>query len=290
MRKDFYLVEDSDGRKSDRVEDLLAQIEGEGAAGLRALVDESEWPISLTTRLRVAAWLALQYLRTPSVRQAMDELADQTLKLDIAVQGRPGARRVLEHDLGRDPTQDEVDDLWQGLRDFDSYTVSQHPNEHIRLMLSELQGHTRVFLARSWSVFRFQRRGLITCDNPVVPLPPPGHPEALGVGLLNAGEIVVPLDRRVALIMRDIPDNIEAAGYGTADGLLNGTTRVASFVSQAVAWHAREAIYSHPEDLAAIPRDLPSRRAAEVDPIDLDEWVAIGEKFASHFGPDDVDP
>lgn len=78
------------GTKSDALEGILGEIEGGAAEALRVIVDDGVWPIPEPHRWAVAAWVASQALCTPTQRQALDEIADILLKLQI---GAGGGRR-----------------------------------------------------------------------------------------------------------------------------------------------------------------------------------------------------
>jgi hypothetical protein len=132
VEKDFYSVELPDGSSTDCFEDRLGEIEGVAARAIRDLVDNESWPIPPDTREGIAAWAALQYLRTPANRQAGNEVADLTLKLEIAAGGRDRLRQALEEIDGRPVTDAEVDEWWAEMTDFDSYHVVNHPNAHIK--------------------------------------------------------------------------------------------------------------------------------------------------------------
>jgi hypothetical protein len=60
---------------------------------------------------------------------------------------------------------------------------------------------TQMLYKRNWILTYYQRKTLATSDTPVVLRPAAGHPPGMGIGIGNAGEIHVPLDRRVALSM-----------------------------------------------------------------------------------------
>ncbi|MET8197417.1 DUF4238 domain-containing protein [Micromonospora sp. NPDC005222] len=51
VAKDFYLVEEEDGSRSDRVEELLGDVETEAAEAFRTVVDRHVWPIPDDARL-----------------------------------------------------------------------------------------------------------------------------------------------------------------------------------------------------------------------------------------------
>lgn len=166
VENDFYMLEFEDGTLTDEFEDFCGTIETAAAEAVRDVVDAGVWPIRGETRTAVAMWAALQYLRTPAVRQQGDEIADTMFKLQIAAGGRRQLRHILEQQAGGPVSDAVVDECWRGLSDFDAYQVRTHTNQHMRTILDTLPGTTRVMVARGWTLLRFTRRGLMTSDKP----------------------------------------------------------------------------------------------------------------------------
>lgn len=248
VEKDFYLIEYESGTKSDALEDILGEIEGGAAEALRAIVDDGVWPIPGPHRWAIAAWAASQALRTPTQRQALDEIADILLKLQVGAGGRPQIRKLLRDRLGHKPTDEEVEERWQALSDFDSYRVRPHQNSYLQNLVRMLPGTTAMFHDRAWTLIRFQRKTLLTCDNPVHLEHARGSQPGSGVGLLTAAAVTIPLDRRVALTMGDI---------GGPDRQLPGTTYVARVLNLNTAWNSHRAIFHHPCDGSLVAEPLP---------------------------------
>src|SRR6266516_840696 len=84
----------------------------------------------------------------------------------------------------------------------------------------------------------YERKRLATSDTPVVLLPSADHPDVLGVGIANADEIYVPLDRRVGLSM---------ASLGTGDARVSGVVKTARYSNHAMARNARKYFFHHPK-------------------------------------------
>src|SRR6476660_533312 len=219
VEKDFYLVEDESGRQHDDVEKLLGMVEESAARAISQLLDGSLWPVTPEGREAIATWAAFQYLRTSTSRKLGNELADAVFKMQIAMGGKVQIRAALRQRNGREPTDSEVDDAWGEYRNFEAYRVEPHPNHHIKTMLDHLPRAVPSFYDRGWALLRFRRRALVTSDNPVVLIPADDHPTILGVGLQNAGAILVPLARRAGLLM---------ARRGGSDVIVPGTTSMAN--------------------------------------------------------------
>jgi hypothetical protein len=263
VEKDFYTIELSDGSSTDRFEDRLGEIEGLAARATSDLVDNGTWPIPVETRQGIAVWAALQFLRSPANRRAGNEAADLALKLEIAAGGRDRMRKVLEEIEGRPATDAEVEEWWAEMTDFDSYHVVNHPNAHIKQIGRLLPGTFAQFCHRGWTIVRFIRKAMITTDTPVALLRGPNDASDSPVGLETAGGILVPLDRRVALLMTEV---------GAQDLQLTGFTALANSFNQRLADGARRVIFHHPADDPLRGLKLPKPRRQELhapDPAEL---------------------
>lgn len=267
--RDFYLMETAAGQWSDAAEDAFGLIENDGIQAIREVADEGRWPLPSEHRAALAAWVALQYVRVPAIRQGGDEVADFMLKLSVAVNGKPRIRQVLTERLGRPPTAEEVDESWARLTDFDSYKVKQHPNRHLKL-ISDLgpkaAGH---FYACAWWICRIQDQALLTADCPVVLVPRAGS-EDDGVGLATAQMFLVPLDRRVGLVIQNVPG---------PDRELTASAEIAQTFNQQLVLNAHRSVFHHPDDQPLEGLHIPGVRVNEIsvggDPRDFlspDGW------------------
>ncbi|MCX4400029.1 DUF4238 domain-containing protein (plasmid) [Streptomyces sp. NBC_00053] len=271
VENDFYLVETNDGSPSDAVEDSLSELEGQAATALRQLIDERVWPIPEAVRRPIAAWAAIQYLRTPAARQAGNDIADAGLKLSIALGGRSQMRAALESVEARPVTEAEVDEMWALMNAFDDYKYEAHQNLHVHTMSQSFPGTAAGFFSRGWHVVRFTRKALITTDTPVVLMKGPGQGLGLPIGTASAGGVLVPLDRRMALIMGE---------PHTEDFPLSGSTSIAKALNQRLVWNARRAAFHHPEDDPLCGLELPQPRDTEVTFTDPQSFLpdASGEE------------
>lgn len=264
--KDFYLGELADGTWSDAVEDFLGAIEDDAAPAVRQIVDNCVWPIPDEARAAIANWAAVQYLRTPAMRRQQDDVADALAKLQIKVGGRPGIRRLLERGANEPVTDDDVEVQWQDWSNFDKFRVKAHPNEHLRLMMDLFPRVATMMSDRGWVLVRFQRKTLITSDNPVVLIAPEGHDCNYGVGLFTAAGIFVPLDRRVGLLMLGVNEN---------DCRLPGTVMWSKAFNSNISFNARRAIFHHPDDTPLADMRLPQPREPEIDMRDQIEGLVL---------------
>jgi hypothetical protein len=234
--KNFYIVQLADGSESDAAEDLFGEVEGNAVAAIRILVDQRVWPIPSNTRSALAEWVALQYLRVPWVRQFTRELAEGLCGVGIQSTTSSGERVTLQMPA------EEVDRL-------------SGPGLHIEFIQRQAAWVAQMLYARSWVLTFYERRSLATSDTPVVLLPGPSHPAGIGIGIANAGEIHVPLDRRVALSMGD---------SSFPDGRAKGVTKTALYLNDATAKNARRYVFHHPDDDPLYHLTLPEPRQHEL--------------------------
>jgi Protein of unknown function (DUF4238) len=129
------------------------------------------------------------------------------------------------------------------------------PGLHIEFIKCQAAQVAKMLYERDWVLTFYARRSLATSDTPVVLRPAPGHPAGMGVEIANAGEINVPLDRRVALSMGD-------TSFG--DGRAAGVTKTALYLNDATAKNARRYIFHHPGDGPLRGLTLPKPREHEL--------------------------
>lgn len=229
VEKDFYLAPAIDGGLTDAIEDSLSELEGSAKTAVSALLDDQVWPITPEIREQLAAWIAIQYLRTAARRQtiaAVDSLV-------VAITGRDGGP---QHTLAEQSPQ--------------------HPyrTTHLEAMLTGFLPAARSIYARGWTFIQFTRKALITSDTPVVLLPIPDADERTPLGLTSNGGIMMPLDRRVALLLTEHPKDLK----------VQGTTVRARAFNQVLASNAHRCLFHHPADDPLQGLELPEPQEPEV--------------------------
>lgn len=241
VRKDFYVLTLPNGTRTDLAEDAFSLAEAAATEGIRSPVDDRSWPIPPRARKDIAGWIALQYLRGPWLRQVSRKLADEFYSLGTPARTGTGQQPA--------PTSSKnIDDntLLQL-----QLTIIQQNLARIAAMLCE----------KDWILGFYQRKRLATSDTPIILIPAEDQPDFLGVGIENAAEIHVPLDRRVGLAIGDA---------GTGDGRLNGSAKTALFINHAMLLNARRYIFHHPEDDPLKGLQFPELRTRElVNPLDV---------------------
>lgn len=240
--KDFYLLPTPDGGLTDGVEDIFSEVESNGARAFRALVIDREWPIRLVTRGRIAAWVALQHLRSPATRSMVGRATDAIFKEQILKDGREGVREVLNYGKAVGATEAEVDAAWALYSDTGSFQLQATSVEHVTYIRDQLRELTEELFLRPWMVMYFEDSTLVTCDHPVVWGPGSSESEF-------AGGAYIPLSRRVGLLMGEKEPATSAERSGvTADHLVRGTLAQAWFYNNWVIANAWDEVFTHPDD------------------------------------------
>ncbi len=185
---------------------------------------------------RIARWTALQYLRVPWVRRLGREIAEGFSGAGVPVRTGSGEQVAVKMpaDLVKELTGSRL---------------------HLELINDLLPAVTGMLCERNWILTFYQRKRLATSDTPVILRPAAEHPASMGVGIGNAGEVHVPLDRRVALSMGD---------GSTGDARVPGVTKTAIYLNHAMARNARKYLFHHPEDDPLRRLHLPGPRMREL--------------------------
>lgn len=262
----FYRVENPGEDTSNEIEQLLSVIETHGSDALRHVVDDAVWPISLDDRAALAALVAFQAARTRRVRDEIFELANDVMKSTVAIQGKEGLRQALTA-AGEPFTEEELDAAWDFWEDLDGWEVQPHKHEHLRFMGDVVQEIFPVFYEqRRIGIIRFERRSLLTTDDGLGIYA--NVPEGMGVGMLNATEVWLPVGRRAAI-------GFFSEAVADTDGVIEPSTQKARWINTLVAHRTRRYVYHHPEDDGLV-NDLlvkPTYRQRLTEGINFEEML-----------------
>lgn len=270
VSRDFYSLPTASGELSDFFERQFADIEGAAATGFRMMVDEGTWPLSGEPRLAVATWIALQYLRTESVRNSQSEYLEQMIKLTVGISGKAALREHIESHEGRCISDARLAAEWDDLTKLGGPTLRPNPRQHIKMMYNLLAPTALMLTDRQWSLTAFTRKRLLTCDNPVSLHVRDDYPKYLGIGLATADAYLVPVSPAHSLLIGASPQ--------LPDMRIPGTASLAKSVVQHTILNARSAVYWHPRDSAQLQAyPLPEPRLREMDD-------SIGDHFINERG------
>jgi hypothetical protein len=259
VEKDFYTIVGPDGEPSDELEDAFAELEGAAETAVRELVDERRWPVPRQAREDLAAWCALQNLRTSVKRQAVNQIADFVAKVSIARGGKEAIRASIEESENRPATEEEVERAWAEATAFDTYVVDQGNLLHLSSIMTLWPVAIPHFVNRGWHPIYFERKALITSDSPVVLVWEPGLDSLdrlLGGFGVAVSAILVPLDRRVGLYL---------SRPGDPDGPEPASTAWAKQFNLRLANDAWRAVFHHPDDDPLADVDLPEPRTRAME-------------------------
>lgn len=257
--KDLYTIIDKEIGETVVVERLLATIDAAAGAPMDRLILGVLFPPQTKDRMDLAMFIAMLYVRGPHHRRKTEALADMIHKAPwqgIRTRAEMRERLGWMND-GAGPTEDELCQAFDMVQHLDEWEVVPHQNDHIRLMLELAVGLAPYLLNRYWSICRLPVPGLFTSDSPIIRYQKPQSRVAgYGVGIGNADEIWLPLDRQTVLMLhseeiigeRIIPADDE---YGIDQ------------FNQMTVNHAVDEVYFHPDDRHRLtkvdlqPRDRP---------------------------------
>jgi hypothetical protein len=281
VRRDYNTTATADGSLTDEIEQFYGKIEREASKGFQSIIDNEHWPITPLTRGRIAAWMALQILRTPASRAMLNEIAKVDVLEMILGRGKDGLREALEA-TGDIEGLEDLDELWAYMSDPESFAVDVGANAHAQLVLAELRGTTNLLLWRRWDVVRLESAALLTCDEPIGLVA-----SEFGGGTGLSSEMYVSLGRRTGLHLGELLDPAtDLEGLNSTDRLVTRFDRVADLFNEAARRNARREIYSHPSDSDLVHVPLPPPRNQEI--TGLEQVVQMMQtSFSVLTQPDD---
>lgn len=249
--KDFYTVKLSDGSLSDFFEKSFSGIEDVAAEALRSIF-AGNWPIEDEHREALSAWTALQYLRAEGIRMNQEGYNAEIIRLIVGVSGKEALRSLIQGAESRVVSDEELDREWQDLTKPGGPDLVSDANQHVRLMMHLLPGVSAYLYDCHWTLFRFERRSIITSDHPVSLVVAPDYPEWQGVGIFTADLFLIPISRRAALTIQPrrrlqppLDNDVQVPDFA-----VRGTTRIARSINQETVFGARKYVYHHPDDLS----------------------------------------
>lgn len=214
-----------EGEASVSVERLLSSVEAKARNALARLALGRLFPPQPTDRLALACFLALQFVRGPEQRRSPEASGDMILQIALS--------KALDED--GDPIGSTTDS-------HGGLVMIQSDSHLLALMLDTATALVPYFYDRYYTVLEYPGGGLMTSDNPIVLMPDSiSHSEGEPVGLANASEIYMPLDRmRLLVLIRDSEVGnrfFREMGPDTID-----------FHNQMIVDHSWAEVYCHPED------------------------------------------
>lgn len=263
----------------DGFEKVLSSVESEAIAIIRRM-EGGEFPLPQQDRMALSFYLALQSVRGPDTRRTIEHLQAKMIRLEVGAGGRENVGRWIKGHFGFDATEEQQQRIWDEATQPGGPPLTIAVADHIRHMVDTAEDLAKYLVTRPWSLHKFDRRSLITCDAPVSLIR--GRDDAehwMGVGFATAWAVAAPLTRKLGLLMSDPMPLIERfeTGHpmiqqvrdkvvsGRLDSVQTGTTAMERLFNDHTAHNAREYIYRHPDDERFVPMDLPGPSLINMD-------------------------
>lgn len=256
---DFYAIP---GHKDgdDVLEEALADLEGKAAPVIARIV--ARRPLLPGDRGTLAYYIAVQAARSPAQKRNADALKAQMARFAIGLAGRERFGDRFSG-IGKQLTERQLDELWKQAMRPEGPPLEVSTTEFAAQMVGTAQQLVPYIAGRPWTFIHFGDEALITSDDPVTLIPRENANPSEGIGYGTAGEIMMPISRRVALVMGDLDEaastlRFEDVGAGTYDAVRLGTAEVARLVNEHTALSASKWIFAHPADEKSVPSNLPA--------------------------------
>lgn len=269
IQTDFYSldseVQEQTGLPESAFEELLSSFESPASIIIDKVINDKIWPLDKEDRDTLAEFIALQFVRGQNQRDNVDNIANHLLKIMIAMKGK----------------ENVPESIWKSIQD-DTLNVKLAPTSHTLSLFKDAEQVLPYINNRVWILVRFEKETLITCDAPVVIVPPLNANStyrAEGVGVGNASALYFPLGRRVGLMMIHRSHFDELPAEIIQDLVQTGSSADAKAYNKEISKSARYEIFCHPNDKKLLPHPLPKPRGATLQaygPSPAD-WISLGE-------------
>jgi len=237
----FYTTIDKNLGENVGFEIILAELDGLASGIISELVEGDAFAVSKSDLETLALWIAVLNTRDPYTRRLFEAVADREIKKDLLENvSVEKVRERLEHNLGRTPAEDEIEALLDLAESLDRIEITPHQNDLVVGFLDAALFCQPFIARRSLSVIHFREPGLILSDRPVVLASRSDSPGMRGMA--HAEQILIPVSRRTALLLRkddSIPMNVMN---------ISADERMTS-LNQSVLLNARTEAYCHPDDV-----------------------------------------
>lgn len=247
----------------DAFEKILSSIEGDAAGVLDSII-AGTWPLPPADRMALAYFIAVQAVRGPEQRRNMEYILAQSTRLEVGYGGRAGVKGWVERNHGVSISDKQAEVLWEQATQPEGPPIRVAAIAHIEQIATMSEQLVKYISGRPWSLVRFEKRSLVTCDAPVGLVRHADDKEPwLGVGYMTAWGITFPLTRKLGLLMSDpmifadeVP--VEKVRDGNLDISQLGTMALERLFNEHTVMGASEWLYHHPDDERFIPTDLPA--------------------------------
>lgn len=207
LQRDFYTVTDTQGVKTDRIEQLISGLESgardvihrldEGMTGWKDREERASFALFLAHfRTRTPAFDKEQMAFTEHLYRAMNRANHPSPELTAQ-----GFKEFAEA-TGEDVSDIAPEQVFRMIRD-NAYEVEVPRNYIIRLMMDSTVHMAEVLMTLDWTFVRASRAlEFITSDAPFMTAPPPGESDPRAYGVLTPGAMTtIPLSPSVCVVI-----------------------------------------------------------------------------------------
>ena len=206
VKKDFYTIVGSDGRKTDAVETLMANMVEGPMKRIIERLNKKNLTWEGEDRAILALFVALLRTRNLAFDKDQNEITEQFQRWWAkATHSSPEAVeesvREYQEKTGQDMTDVSAQEIFEMIRD-DQYVLHNPRQNNIKMMMSLSLEVAKVLFRLNWEILAAPKEmSFVTCDNPFTVVPPPSFDDSLeGYGIMTPGaSTVVPLSRRTAI-------------------------------------------------------------------------------------------
>jgi Protein of unknown function (DUF4238) len=212
-QRDFYMIETPQGA-SQEIERRLSEIDGQSCDALKRLGNDV-WPLSTSDRDWLANFIALQVTRGTQFRDMQHRIANEGLQLLArAYASRPESIRAL---LGEKATDEAVGEAASFLREGRFTVTPRQTASVVGAMQAAAQLVQPIGMMRR-HLLRAAVPSIATSDAPLTLWREPSElDDVVGIGVLTAEEIALPVDPWHALILLRRQSAQDHRGTGKID-------------------------------------------------------------------------
>jgi hypothetical protein len=175
------------------------------------------WPLSTESRAIIANFVALQMGRGPSMRASVERAFDEVEMKGRAM--RDHMRALQENAPNEYARRSELHSSLNSMADGPTIPIAALPDLRRALPLSAFKTSAdlvNLLASHRWTLLESDGAAFITSDQPVALWPPEGSPAFLGVGIMTADRLTIPISPTLCLELRmSVPDDEELLTPGT---------------------------------------------------------------------------
>ncbi|PRZ12015.1 uncharacterized protein DUF4238 [Nesterenkonia sandarakina] len=257
MERGFYAV-NAHPVDSEALEKAFGPVEGLAIKVFKK-IDSGTWPLSVDDRIALGAFVILQALRGPNLRQLAESLQAGIVERENQRVAEHGAAKWFA-ERGLQLTEQRAREGWDAAVGTGEPLVTIDAAYHARQIATHAETVLPYLLGRYWTLVRFDAPTLITSDAPVSLHDVEDGPRRWG--LLNAPSISLPLSRTTALVFGatyslESEDDAEALLGGAFDQVVQGDNVWKKRLNARTVHNATRTLFHHPDDATLIPSELP---------------------------------